>query len=267
MIQFDQREELGAFIGRSVFRQLREFRRLHELSWGWQKDAFLSMSKWDRGQAIHNQKSNAVADIAAVLAGQGRGSLMWTTDPPEEGEGDQPTQKEAHRKEEGSGAVADAPAKSEAAALEVQNSTSADASSKTTATTPDASETPVALALSAPKKAARNEKTKMSVNPLKTPARLQKATIYWANDVDLDWARSWSGNVNHKFALPSGVKVWNWKTKTLRQDYVKDEDEGVVLGDGEKVGPTPEPSRVKTAKAWLGSLVGKMRGSSSEARL
>ncbi|KAL8388593.1 hypothetical protein RB595_009084 [Gaeumannomyces hyphopodioides] len=64
-------------IGRSVYQKLREFKRLHELSWGHQTEEFYGMSKKDRGHALNNQKANSVADIAAVLGGAGRGNLIW----------------------------------------------------------------------------------------------------------------------------------------------------------------------------------------------
>lgn len=64
-------------VGRNVMQKLREFRHRHELEWGWQAGEFLSRSRRERGELIHNQRSNAVADIAAVLAGKGRGNKMW----------------------------------------------------------------------------------------------------------------------------------------------------------------------------------------------
>ena len=62
--------------------KLREFRRVHELSWG---DEILldpetgrTRSKPERGRALNDQRANAVADLAAVLSGEaGEGSKMW----------------------------------------------------------------------------------------------------------------------------------------------------------------------------------------------
>ncbi|KAH8782924.1 transcriptional regulation of mitochondrial recombination-domain-containing protein [Diaporthe sp. PMI_573] len=63
-------------VGRNVMQKLREFRHRHELEWGWQADELASVSRRERGELIHNQKSNAIADIAAVLAGAGRGNKI-----------------------------------------------------------------------------------------------------------------------------------------------------------------------------------------------
>jgi hypothetical protein len=77
LIQFP--EGLGP-VGESVFQRLREFRRLHELSWG---DEILfdetgrTRTKRERGAALNNQKANTIADMAAVLGGAGSGNKMW----------------------------------------------------------------------------------------------------------------------------------------------------------------------------------------------
>lgn len=68
--------ELGSgqgSIGRSVFQKLREFRMLHELSWG---DELLAKQKEVRTQMLSDQRANAIADFAAVLAGKGLGNLI-----------------------------------------------------------------------------------------------------------------------------------------------------------------------------------------------
>ncbi|KAK5663930.1 hypothetical protein OQA88_141 [Cercophora sp. LCS_1] len=70
--------------GRSVFHKLREFKKRHELEWGWEdaeeEKRMLTMSKHQRGKVLNNQKANAVADLAAVLSGVGKGSKMWKLD-------------------------------------------------------------------------------------------------------------------------------------------------------------------------------------------
>lgn len=73
LIQF---AEGAGVVGQSVFQKLREFRRLHELSWGHQADDFLHMDRQRRGEALNDQKANAVADVAAVLGGAGRGNKI-----------------------------------------------------------------------------------------------------------------------------------------------------------------------------------------------
>ncbi|EEY20651.1 conserved hypothetical protein [Verticillium alfalfae VaMs.102] len=72
--------------GQSAFQKLREYRRRHELEWGDEKlyrtkeDAATgrlvrsTRTRKERGFAIHEQRENAIADMAAVLAGGGRGS-------------------------------------------------------------------------------------------------------------------------------------------------------------------------------------------------
>lgn len=59
-------------VGRSAFQMLREFRKLHELAWG---DELLKSRK-ERGRLLNDQRKNAIADMAAVLAGRGRGNRM-----------------------------------------------------------------------------------------------------------------------------------------------------------------------------------------------
>lgn len=294
MIQLDPLKGRGAFVGRSVFRQLREWRRLHELSWGWQTKDFLRMNKYERGHAIHNQKSNAVADIAAVLGGRGRGNLMWTTEPLEVEAEEHPISTEGDVEKKGAGNVNEAAAETEAAASSTNKSTSAETPSKTEAATPakseaaaassqqstlqsetlktktatlDGSKTALSSNPSAPElsgtvakatKVAKTKKVKKAEKPVELPKRLHNVTVYWANDVDLDWARTWSDNVIHKFGLPAGVTVWNWQTKLLRAQY----DDQVEMEQIEAQ-PVPEPKK----KTWLASLLGKVRGSSSEARV
>lgn len=75
---------MGA-VGQSVFAKLREFRRRHELEWD--DSLFFApredgngqrvLSRRERGLKIHEQKANAVADLAAVLAGAGKSNKMW----------------------------------------------------------------------------------------------------------------------------------------------------------------------------------------------
>lgn len=87
LIQFP----LGAgVVGQNVFQKLREFRRRHELEWD--DEIFYReepkkyepgevtrnvRSRINRGKAIHDQRANAIADMAAVLSGAGHGSRIW----------------------------------------------------------------------------------------------------------------------------------------------------------------------------------------------
>ena len=126
MIQFPV--GLGV-VGQSVFQKLREFKRLHELTWGYQtSDIILKNKKHDRGVALNDQKANAVADIAAVLGGAGRGNKIWAI---EGAEG---------QEQESEGQAAD--------------------------------------------------------------KSLVETTIYWANELDQEFARVWPENVTHALGLP-----------------------------------------------------------------
>lgn len=67
-----------------MFHKLREFKKRHELEWGRddpeEEKRMLRMSRHERGKVLNNQKANAVADLAAVLGGVGKGSKMWKVD-------------------------------------------------------------------------------------------------------------------------------------------------------------------------------------------
>ncbi|KAL2262635.1 hypothetical protein VTK26DRAFT_615 [Humicola hyalothermophila] len=73
--------ELGAGlgdVGRSVYHKLRELKHRHELEWGGEEQSreLLGLSRRERGKALNDQRGNAVADLAAVLAGAGKGNRM-----------------------------------------------------------------------------------------------------------------------------------------------------------------------------------------------
>lgn len=88
MIQFPRGQGV---VGVSAFQKLREFRRLHELSY---PEEMLALPKAERGKALNDQKANSVADMAAVLAGRGRGNLM-AREVAEDGGADRPSRVEA----------------------------------------------------------------------------------------------------------------------------------------------------------------------------
>ncbi|CAK7274035.1 hypothetical protein SEPCBS119000_005962 [Sporothrix epigloea] len=73
LIQFNEGEGV---VGQSVFQKLREFRRLHELSWGYQREDFYAMDRKSLGAALNDQRSNSIADMAAVLSGAGQGNRI-----------------------------------------------------------------------------------------------------------------------------------------------------------------------------------------------
>lgn len=88
-------------VGRTVFQKLRELKHLHEVAWGNDflyktpdeytaedkkkvdaatkngKTTFRPMrSRAERGKALNAQRANSIADMAAVLAGNGRGNKI-----------------------------------------------------------------------------------------------------------------------------------------------------------------------------------------------
>ncbi|OAQ68134.1 transcriptional regulation of mitochondrial recombination domain-containing protein [Pochonia chlamydosporia 170] len=97
MIKFPEGQ--GA-IGRSVYQKLRELKHLHEVNWDDEfryksADEFTAVdkkkiadekakgndyrpvrSKSERGVALNAQRTNSIADMAAVLAGQGHGNAV-----------------------------------------------------------------------------------------------------------------------------------------------------------------------------------------------
>ena len=101
MIQFPAGQ--GA-VGRSVYHKLRELKHLHEVAWTddfrrKRPDEFNAedkkkiaeekakgndytpiRSKEERGTALNAQKTNAIADMAVVLAGQGAGNKMLASE-------------------------------------------------------------------------------------------------------------------------------------------------------------------------------------------
>ncbi|KAL2022563.1 hypothetical protein VTK56DRAFT_5170 [Thermocarpiscus australiensis] len=71
-------------VGRSVFQKLRELKKRHALEW--EDEKLLHMSRHERGVALNDQRANMVADLAAVLAGKGKGNKMVISDEEEEEE-------------------------------------------------------------------------------------------------------------------------------------------------------------------------------------
>ncbi|KAH6636118.1 transcriptional regulation of mitochondrial recombination-domain-containing protein [Chaetomium tenue] len=61
-------------VGRSVFHKLRELKKRHQLEWD--DPAILQMDRRARGRALNDERGNAVADIAAVLGGRGKGNRV-----------------------------------------------------------------------------------------------------------------------------------------------------------------------------------------------
>ncbi|KAG5953249.1 hypothetical protein E4U58_000502 [Claviceps cyperi] len=90
-------------VGLSVYQKLRELKHLHEVCWGdeimfkrhWEltekqtrkaerrkaqgKSYGIARTKEERADALNRQKPNAIADMAVVLSGQGKGNKMVLT--------------------------------------------------------------------------------------------------------------------------------------------------------------------------------------------
>lgn len=73
LLQFNEGEGV---VGRSVYQKLREFRRVHELSWGHQRADLYAMDRRALGEGLSDQRANSIADVAAVLAGAGQGNRI-----------------------------------------------------------------------------------------------------------------------------------------------------------------------------------------------
>ncbi|KAH7313377.1 transcriptional regulation of mitochondrial recombination-domain-containing protein [Stachybotrys elegans] len=102
-----------AVVGRSVFQKLRELKHLHEVSWPetlkfktpdqftdddkkkikeWKeqgKDYRPIRSKKELGKALNAQKPNTIADMAAILKGDGAGNLMRLGQSKKQGEAEE----------------------------------------------------------------------------------------------------------------------------------------------------------------------------------
>lgn len=224
-------------VGRNVMQKLREFRHRHELEWGWQADELASVSRRERGELIHNQKSNTIADIAAVLAGAGRGNKMWAAEPLPPSEDAETIAEKAEAQPVG------------AAAPENIDETNAAAESS---------------AKSRPKPKAR------AVAP-KAPKTLVTANIYWSNDADRHWASEWTENVTHSVGLPKKIVNPRFKTSYLLEEPLEEPAAGEAI---HVQGTVAEPNfmaeqeeQPQRKKGWLGWLRGKSGSSSQETRV
>lgn len=236
-------------VGRNVMQKLREFRHRHELEWGWQAREFLSKSRRERGELIHNQRSNAIADIAAVLAGKGRGNRMWV----EAGE------EAAATEEEKIAAEAEAQPVGAAAPENIDETAAA-----------------------ADKSAAKSKlKPKTRVAASTAPKTLVKANIYWSNDADRHWARQWTENVTHSVGLPEHVTNPSFKTSYLLEERWEEPKTAEAAADAGATETTDatngketlveantaaEQEQPQRKKGWLGWL-GKNGNSSQETRV
>ncbi|WQF75525.1 Putative large ribosomal subunit protein mL67 [Colletotrichum destructivum] len=162
--------------GQSVFQKLREFRRLHELCWDESlrftknTDTFTGVTKTrvrnrlERGVALNDQRANSIADMAAVLAGVGRGSRLLVS----------PQEKKAVLEE-----------------------------GKTLVGRKWSQKPPPPTATVVAKEAEAEDVSKVvegedASKVVEGPEELLPTTIYWANEADRNFAERWSDNVTHE---------------------------------------------------------------------
>ncbi|KAJ0104367.1 hypothetical protein J7T55_011151 [Diaporthe amygdali] len=231
-------------VGRNVMQKLREFRHRHELEWGWQAEELAAKSRRERGEMIHNQRSNAIADIAAVLAGAGRGNKMWRPKPlAEDAEAAAEASEEAEVKSQPEGAAAPENIDETAAAADGTHGS--------------------------PAKSKPRRKAKAAAAPAEKT--LVEAKIYWSNDADRYWASEWSENVTHSTGLPKHITNPRFKTKYLLEEPV--EEPGVAESrhvQGSAVEPATgagQEEKPQGKKGWFGWLGGKSGNSSQETRV
>lgn len=232
-------------VGRSVMQKLREFRQRHELEWGWQAEELMSKSRRERGELIHNQRSNAVADIAAVLAGAGRGNRMWAAEP-------LPVDAEAAEATAAASEGAESQPAGAAAPENIDETTAAKSKSKA--------------------------KAKANAVTATAPKTLVKANIYWSNDADQHWASEWTDNVTHSVGLPEHITNPRFKTSYLLDEEGWEGLEPENASDAQKTAADPatraeqdgKPSqeeKPQPKKGWLGWMGGKGGSSSQETRV
>ncbi|KAK4184176.1 transcriptional regulation of mitochondrial recombination-domain-containing protein [Podospora australis] len=167
-------------VGRSVYHKCRELKKRHELEW--EDESLLNMTKRQRGRELNDQKANTVADIAYVLAGNGKGNKVPVTkvvkeEIPLQGKKSQSTAATAPVEgEEGEGEKKEVVVRTKTVEKVVEE---LDAEGK---------------------------------------KKLHEVTVYWANEQDRYYAESWSKNVSHVVGLPERVytKREDPKKKKLR---------------------------------------------------
>ncbi|GJC95746.1 hypothetical protein CH63R_02309 [Colletotrichum higginsianum IMI 349063] len=170
--------------GQSVFQKLREFRRLHELCWDESlrftknTDTFTGVTKTrvrnrlERGVALNDQRANSIADMAAVLAGVGRGSRLLVS----------PQEKKAVL-EEGKTLVG-------------RKWSQKPPPPTATVVAKEGEGEDVSKAVEG-EDASNVIKAEDASKVVEGPEELLPATIYWANEADRNFAERWSDNVTH----------------------------------------------------------------------
>lgn len=153
-----------------MFQKLRELKQRHLLEW--EDAALLDMSRRERGKALNDQRGNTVADLAAVLAGRGKGNRVAV--PKQEGAAEEDAGKPRVRISKNGKWAQVLPPK----VKEVDR------------------EGWVEVPVSKDAAAAGAEEGGEKV-------RLHRATVYWANEQDKYFAEEWTENVKHVIGLPA----------------------------------------------------------------
>ncbi|KAI1116998.1 transcriptional regulation of mitochondrial recombination-domain-containing protein [Nemania sp. NC0429] len=105
MIQFPEGQ---GEVGRSVFQRLRECKKLHEYAWD---DSMLygkngrTRTRHERGKSLNDQRANTIADMAAVLAGLGKGNKIVVAQEDADKQGGDAAAAEAVATDEGTALV------------------------------------------------------------------------------------------------------------------------------------------------------------------
>ncbi|KAK4149839.1 transcriptional regulation of mitochondrial recombination-domain-containing protein, partial [Chaetomidium leptoderma] len=168
-------------VGRSVFHKLRELKQRHQLEWD--DPALLAMTRRARGEALNDQRGNSVADMAAVLAGIGKGNRVRY-----DGDQEDKVQPEYFYRRGRRFLV------NKKGGQQQEETTAAVAVNKEKGVV---KEGVVEVVVKKDGDAAEGEGEKIW---------LHQATVYWANEQDKFYAEQWTENVTHVIGLPEKVK-------------------------------------------------------------
>ncbi|KAI1812698.1 hypothetical protein GGS20DRAFT_587261 [Poronia punctata] len=185
MIQFPEKQ---GQVGLNVLQRLMECKKIHEYAWG---DDMLyadegsrkTLTRRMRGRRLNDQRANTVADVAAVLGGLGKGNKIIISD--------------SKTQDQGQGQAVES----------VGEDTNADADANTgtgTGTELDAADIDNIVAT-------EDGKT------------LWKATVWWANPQDKNYAASWPANVSHQvfsegMLVPTAAKKAELEAKEVAKE-------------------------------------------------
>ncbi|KAI1085753.1 transcriptional regulation of mitochondrial recombination-domain-containing protein [Whalleya microplaca] len=250
-------------VGRSVYQRLRECKTLHQLAWG-DEDIFTDtkhLKRHQRAKIINDQMENTVADVAAVLAGTGKGNRMWMDSEEfkklvaemeayekrqkhRESVKELEKQKEEEKKKEKKKAKEQQEVKTEEDGAEVKEKQEV----KTEGVSAEA------LQKQVEEKTASAEAS--DEEPVEIPGTggksLCRTTIWWMNDIDKNHAKHWTPNVSHE--LFEDAVLMRIRDDEAPKEEPKDESKDESTGDpketkSEDAEVAAENSPQKEAKA------------------